>query len=86
MPYLNIDLDFPEHRKTKRLVLTLGRGSEALLIRLWCYIARHHAETGRLTDYSPEEIESLAGWVGKPGRMLEAMKASGFLGIKICYS
>lgn len=80
MPYLNIDPGFPEHRKTKRLVSTLGRGSEALLLRLWCYIANNHADTGRLTDYSPGEIESLAGWVGKPGQCIEAMKSLGWLG------
>lgn len=79
MPYLNLDLDFFDHRKTRRLVLALGRGSEALLIRLWCYVARHHAEHGRLTDYSPGEIETLAGWIGKPGRFIEAMTLSGFM-------
>lgn len=79
MPYLNIDLDFPEHRKTKRLVSILGRGSEAMLLRLWCYTARHHPEDGRLSEYSPEEIESLAGWVGKPGRMLDTMQLVGWM-------
>lgn len=73
MPYLNLDLDFFDHRKTKRLVGLLGRGAEVIPIKLWSYCGKFHADTGRLTDYSEQEIETLAGWWGKSGDMLPAL-------------
>jgi hypothetical protein len=73
MPYLNLDLDFFDHRKTKRLVGLLGRGAEVIPIKLWSYCGKFHADTGRLTDYSEQEIETLAGWWGKTGGMLPAL-------------
>lgn len=79
MPYLNLDLHYFEHRKTKRLVGLLGRGAEVLPIKLWAYCGRVHAEDGRLTGYTAEEIESLVGWWGNAGRMVEAMLTVGFL-------
>lgn len=79
MPYLNLDLDYFNHPKTVRLVGLLGRGSEALPIRLWCYCGKYHMESGKLADYSPQEIESLVGWWGKPGEMVEVMEKVGLL-------
>lgn len=79
MPTLNIDLDFFEHRKVRRLVSLAGRGSEANLLRLWCYCGRFHAEDGLLADYSAEEIEQLTAWGGKPGGFVEALVKVGFL-------
>jgi hypothetical protein len=71
MPYLNLDLDYFDHRKTKRLVGLLGRGAEVIPIKLWSYCGKFHADTGRLAGYSEQEIESLAGWWGKSGAMLQ---------------
>lgn len=79
MPYLNLDLSYFDHRKTKRLIGLLGRGAEAIPIRLWCYCGTHHCGTGELADYSPQEIESLVGWWGKPGEMLPALLKVGFV-------
>ncbi len=73
MPFLNLDLDFFDHPKTKRLVGLLGRGADILPIRLWCYCGKYQAENGDLTGYSPTEIETLMGWWGQPGRALDAM-------------
>ena len=39
----------------------------------------HHAESGRLTSYGPEEIETVAGWWGEKGRAVEALLTVGFL-------
>lgn len=74
MPFLNLDLDYFDHPKTKRLVGLLGRGAAELPIRLWCYCGKYHAESGSLTNYSPQEIESIAGWWGKIGDMILAME------------
>lgn len=77
--YLNVDADFLDHPKTTRLVARLGKGSEVLLIRLWAYCGRYHSEDGKLTGYDEREIEALAKWWGKPGEMLEAMRAVGYM-------
>jgi hypothetical protein len=79
MPSLNLDLNYFEHPKTKRLVGLLGRGAEVLPIKLWSYCGRLHAESGRLTAYSPQEIESIAGWWGRAGEMIDGLLKTGFL-------
>ena len=79
MPYLNVDIDFLEHRKTRRLVGLLGKGSEVLILRLWTYAARFHAEDGSFAGYTPEEIESIAGWTGDATAMLQAMLKVAYL-------
>ena len=79
MPYLNLDLDFFEHPKTKRLIGLLGKGSEVIPIRVWAYAGKYHAGDGKLTGYSAQEIESIAGWWGVLGKMMEALVCVGFL-------
>ena len=79
MPYLNLDVDYFDHIKTKRLVGLLGRGAEVLPIKLWGSCAKHHAESGKLTGYSTQEIEATCDWWGLEGQMVEAMVKVGFL-------
>lgn len=79
MPYLNLDIDYFDHPKTKRLVGILGRGAEVLPIKLWSYCGKFHADDGKLINYSDFEIEALAGWWGKSGEMLPAMVKVGFI-------
>jgi hypothetical protein len=79
MPSLNLDLNFFDHPKTKRLVGLLGRGAEVLPMRLWAYCGKYHSADGSLTDYSPQEIEALAGWWGPAGKAVEVMVKIGFL-------
>lgn len=79
MPYLNLDLDYFTHPKTSRLVGLLGRGAAELPIRLWAYCGKHHSESGNLTGYSAQEIETVVGWWGGTGKMVEAMLNVGFL-------
>lgn len=79
MPSINIALDFFDHPKTQRLVGRLGRGSEVLLFRLWCYCGKHYYEDGRLVDLSAAEIETVAKWWGKTGEMVSAMKEVEFM-------
>lgn len=79
MTYLNVDLDFLDHPKTRRLVGQLGHGAEVLVLRLWTYCGRYHPGDGALIDYDAQEIESLAGWTGDPGAMVQAMVKVGFL-------
>jgi hypothetical protein len=79
MPALNLDLNYFDHRKTVRLAGLLGRGSEVLPLVLWCYCGRHHAEDGRLTGYSPQEVETIVRWRGKGGDAVDALVRVGFL-------
>lgn len=79
MPYLNLDLGFLRHPKTKRLVGLLGRGAEVLLIRLWIHCGEFHCEDGRLTACPPQEIETIVEWWGAPGKCVEAFLKAGFL-------
>ena len=79
MPSLNLDLDYFDHPKTLRLIGLLGMGSEVLPIRLWSYCGKYHTEEGRLTGHSAQEIESIVGWAGQPGKMVEVFLRLGFL-------
>jgi len=79
VPYLNLDLEYFDHPKTRRLVGLLGRNAEVLPLRLWNYCGRFHSEDGRLTGYSAQEIESLVEWWGRPGEALSAMIKVGFI-------
>ncbi len=79
MPYLNLDLDYFTHPKTMRLIGLLGKGSEVLPIKLWCHAGKHHAGTGKLSGYSPKEIEAVVGWWGSEGSFVEAMIHVGFM-------
>lgn len=79
MPALNLDLDYFEHPKTKRLVGLLGPGAETYPIRLWVYCGKYHYKDGDLAGYSDGEIEAVSGWTGPAGRMVHAMTTVGFL-------
>jgi len=74
VPYLNVDLNFREHPKTKRLAGLLGPGSESLPLWLWLYVGRIHPGTGRLEGYEDAEIEAIVGWSGTAGDFVKAMK------------
>lgn len=77
--YLNLDIAFHRHPKTRRLVGLLGRGAETILTRLWCHCGEHHCETGEFTGYSEQEIETIVEWWGKPGACVEALLRLGLL-------
>jgi hypothetical protein len=76
---LNVDLEYWSHRKTVRLMGLLGPDADVLPLRLWAYVAKHHAETGCLRGYMAEELESAARWTGAKGKMVDAMIQVGFL-------
>lgn len=79
MPDLNLDLDYPNHRKTRRLVGLLGDGAQFIPIALWCYVGKYYAEKGALKGYTDSELESVIGWWGDPGKCVEALLTSGFI-------
>lgn len=73
MPYLNVDLDYFNHRKTVRLVAMLGPGAAEIPIRLWAYCGKYHAETGQLCGYTDSEIEAVGNWRGEPGLLIKTL-------------
>lgn len=79
MPYLNLDLDFPEHPKTKRLRARCGKDAHWNLVELWRFAGRYHPETGDLSDYTPEEIESFSAWDGDKQCLYSALALLGFI-------
>lgn len=75
MPDININLDYFEHRKTKRTVGLLGRGADLLPIKLWRFCGKFHPDDGQLIGYSEQEIESACDWWGEKGKMVEVFLA-----------
>lgn len=79
MPDLNLDINYREHSKTRRLVGMLGEQAEFAPVKLWLYAGKIHPESGKLKGYSAQEIESLVGWTGVPGAFIEAMEKLNWL-------
>lgn len=79
MPELNLDLDYFDHPKTRRLVSLLGKYAELLPIRLWIYSGKYHCETGKLTGCTAEDIELEVKWTGTRGQCVDALVKVGFL-------
>jgi len=79
MPYLNLDPNYPSHRKTKRLIMALGEMADAIPIRLWCYCSRLHPKDGAMRGYSEVEVEDLIRWRGEPGKAVNALVEVQFL-------
>lgn len=79
MAYLNLDPDYFTHRKTLRLIGLLGKDADVIPIRLWSYCAKHHPTDGVFKGYSIQEIESIAGWGGEPGKCVEKLTSVGFM-------
>lgn len=79
MPSLNLDLNFFDHPKVKRLRALAGPEAEVYLLRLWSYAGRYHAVDGILKNFSGPEIETIIDWRGEKLAMLQAMLKVGFL-------
>lgn len=58
---IRIEIGFTCHRKTRRLIKTLGPESIVALITLWEYAAVNEPD-GRLRDHSPQDIARCADW------------------------
>lgn len=76
MAYLNLDPGYFTHLKTMRLVARLGRGAEAMPIRLWAHCALHHPKDGIMLGYKQAELEAMLQALPSE---IEAMIDCGFL-------
>lgn len=79
MPYLNLDLDYFSHPKVMRLTAVLGQEAACFPIKLWCHVGKYHCATGMLEGYSKDEIESILGWAGEKGKLVEKFLTLEFL-------
>lgn len=83
MAFLNLDLNYFDHPKTKRLNAILGQDADLRPIKLWVHCGRFHAKDGCLSGYSDRELEGLTGWkcdlLQSDGVLVAAMAQVGFL-------
>ena len=79
MPYLNLDLDYFSHPKVMRLMGWLGFDAVVYPIKLWCYAGRYHQEKGIFDNYSPTEVETVLGWHGENGKLVDALVKFNFI-------
>jgi len=84
MAYVNLDPDFPNHPKCVRLQARCGANSHLLLIPLFCFAAKYHPADGNLSKYTPQEIESFAGWIGESGFWHKTCKEIGWIDKNNC--
>lgn len=73
MSYLNLDENYFEHIKIKRLVMRLGFGAELIPLQLWCHAAHYFPDTGTFKNYTAEEIKGFCKWNGDASCMLVAL-------------
>jgi len=79
MPYLNLDPDYFDHPKTRRLKSLLDSCADVYPIRLWAYVAKYHCEDADLGDYAEAELAGIMGYAGDPSIIVTAMLRVGFL-------
>lgn len=79
MAYLNLDLDYFNHPKVMRLVGLIGKEYVAIPIQLWCYVGKFHTASGMLEGYSKQEIESVLGWTGPSGMLVDTLVKISFI-------
>lgn len=75
---INLDVSYPNHRKTRALRKLCGALAGEQFIRLLCY-AREFKSDGDLSDLSVDEIEAHAHFNGERGRFVETLVAVGYL-------
>lgn len=79
MAEINVDQNYFQHIKTKRLVARLGFGAESIPLKLWCYAASHAPMDGVLKGFTADEIKMLCEWPSNALSMLEALLDLNFL-------
>ncbi len=60
MPSINIELDYFQHFKTRRIIAKFGAGSEVVLIRLLCFAAKTFPKDGIFKELPLKELIFLA--------------------------
>lgn len=79
MAYINLDINYFDHIKTKRLVSRLGKHAEILPVKLWCYASKHPMLRGRLMTYTPRDVAGVLAWRGDPVKLINVLVELKFL-------
>lgn len=79
MPEINIDIEYFDHRKTKRLILRFGEDAAIYPIKIWSYAARHHPIDGLFSGYADEEIAAILSASSNAISILQALLDVAFL-------
>jgi hypothetical protein len=79
LPSINLDIDYFNHPKTRRLVGLLGSGAAEYPMRIWCHCARYHFKDGVLADYTPEQLADVCAYQGDARKLLDSLVQVGFL-------
>jgi hypothetical protein len=79
VPEINIDIEYFDHRKTKRLIIRFGEDAAIYPIKIWSYAARHHPIDGLFSGYADEEIAAVMSASSNAISILQAMLDVGFL-------
>ncbi len=74
-----MDLDYPNHPKTTRLIALIGDTADAYPVRMWAYLGKFHAKDGTFAGYSIPEIEGVLRWRGDSGALVAALVKVQFL-------
>ena len=61
MAYLNVDINYFDNVKTKRLILKLGQDGELIPLKLWSFAAKFFQVDGVFKDMTGEEIVLMSG-------------------------
>lgn len=73
-----IDVDYPDHRKTKALIARLGDpNADVYPLRLWLWAAKY-ARSGIIKG-GARELEGVVRWHRAPLKLFRSMKAVGFV-------
>lgn len=87
---IRLDVGFPGHKKTLRLIRRLSDPAAPwLLVKLWIYVAQQLPD-GVLRGMDDDDIEAVAGWGGEAGLFAEALRFSGYIdvgddGVMVCH-
>jgi hypothetical protein len=75
---IRVDTDFPNHRKTKKLIQKLGFSGPTHLLFLWVAISKSRPK-GKLEGMDVADIALDAQWPGDAKEFVDALMFSGYL-------
>lgn len=76
--YVRILTSFYSHRKTVRLMASIGEAAFWVPPRLWAYASENQPD-GDFSQYAPEELAMLVAYKGDAQALLQALLQAGFM-------
>ncbi len=73
-----LKVGFADHPKTRKLIRLCGEEAFRCLVRLLEYVTSYRPD-GHLAGLTGTDVEIAAGWTGRPGVLIRALKRTGFL-------